>query len=435
MLGFGPNLAAQAKRMNSLNTVVSVAVPAPRPAWTQIPGLAGGLLWRHWPALLFWFFAQRVSYDLLLGLSIWLAEASVLLSYAAIALLIVSQLVGVIAMFLVLRASLPGMGAGTDALPLAQARPWLNVLAVALLPFFAYYASWGLLDGVKRDFTLSYIFGVSFDRRESLQDILALRGLWIALLAAWVLRALAKRRFESTGHGSWSIVVAVSEAYWLFVGAAVIARGYAWLREWWLSRVAYAAVADWWENPFIGMISLAPLKRMLDPLLDLLATAAAGVVMPLVWLAITALVYGIDLRRRKRLDPAEARLRLAARRYRHLDLVWRRVIEKLSGGWTSKGVPILNSIRLVLRAGLPALLMLCVGWQLLAFVDAHAWRIAVNLIGAHEWRQWQVFGAPVSLLFNGPLSLRPALFTELLRIVLLAATFDRAVASLRASPR
>lgn len=153
--------------------------------------------------------------------------------------------------------------------------------------------------------------------------------------------------------------------------------------------------------------------------------------MPLVWLAITALVYGMDLRRRRRLDPAEARLRLAARRYRHLDLVWRRVIEKVSGGWTSKGVPILNSIRLVLRAGLPALLVLCVGWQLLAFVDAHAWRIAVDLIGAHEWRQWQVFGSPVSLLFNGPLSLRPALFTELLRIVLLAATFDRAMAGLR----
>jgi len=420
--------------MNSHTPAAATGAASPAP-WTQIPALAGRLLLRHWPALLFWFLAQRVAYDLLLGVSIWLAETSVLLSYAGIALLIVSQLIGVIAMFLVLRPSLPGTGSVVTGSTSPHPRPWLNVLAVALLPFFAYYASWGLLDGVKRDFALSYIFGVSFERRESLQDILALRGLWMALLASWALRALAKRRFAASGHGAWSIMVAVCEAYWLFVGAAVIARGYGVLREWWHSRVAYVAVADWWENPFVGMLSLAPLKRALAPVLDFLGTAAGGVVMPLVWLALTALVYGMDLRRRRRLDPAEARLRLASRRYRHLDLVWRRVIEKLSGGWTSKGVPILNSVRLVLRAGLPALLMLCVGWQLLAFIDAHAWRIAVNLIGAHEWRQWQAFGSPVSLLFNGPLSLRPALFTELLRIVLLAATFDRAMSSLRRSAR
>jgi len=95
-----------------------------------------------------------------------------------------------------------------------------------------------------------------------------------------------------------------------------------------------------------------------------------------------------------------------------LDLVWRRALDNASAGWTSKGVPILNSIRLVLRAGLPALLVLCVGWQVLSFVDAHAWRLAVDLLGAHDWREWRVLANPVSLLVNGPLSLRPALATR-----------------------
>ena len=53
------------------------------------------------------FFAQRVAYDLLQQASMRLAETSLLLSYAAIAVLIVTQLVGVIGMFLVLRPSLP----------------------------------------------------------------------------------------------------------------------------------------------------------------------------------------------------------------------------------------------------------------------------------------------------------------------------------------
>ncbi len=422
--------------MNSLDPAIDRLPAAPAPTWMQIPGLAGRLLWQHWPALLFWFFAQRVAYDLLLALAIRLGETSVLLSYGAVAVLIVAQLLGVIAMLLVLRPSLPTMAPGGPQLSrYVQVRPWLNVLAIALLPFFAYYATWGLLDGVKRDFTLSYLYGVSFDNRERLSDILSLKGLWIALIVALVLRLAAKRLYTATGSGVWSVISAICDAYWLFVGAAVIAKGYAWARDWWHARVAYVAVTDWWENPFAGVISLAPLKRVVEPLWDVVGTAFGGMIMPLVWLAITALVYGMDLRRRGRLDAAESRLRLAARRYRHMHLVWRRIIEKFAAGWTSKGVPILNSIRLVLRAGLPALLVLCVGWQLLAFIDAHAWRVVAEWIGPHDWREWRVLGGPASLLFNGPISLRPALFTELLRIVLLAATFDRAVAGLRRLPR
>lgn len=417
-----------------MSTPAVAAAPLAPPTastWWQIPGLAGRLLWRHWPALLFWFFAQRVAYDALLGLAVVLGERSVLLSYGAVALLIVAQLVALIGMFLVLRPSLSTMQAPAGGVPQVATRPWLNVLAVALLPFFAYYATWGLLDGIKRDFSLSYIFGVSFERRESLQDILSLRGLWIALVVSWALRAFAKRRFAATAHGAWAVVVAVCEAYWLFVGAAVVAKGYGAAKDWWHARAVYVGVTAWWQNPFVGLVSLAPLKRAVDPAWGFIAMAAGAVVMPLVWLAITALIYGLDLRRAGRIDAADAHLRLAARRYRNLDLVWRRALDNVSAGWTSKGVPILNSIRLVLRAGLPALLVLCVGWQLLSFIDAHAWRIAVEAIGPHEWREWRVLASPVSLLVNGPMSLRPALFTELLRVVLLAATFDRAVAGLR----
>ncbi|WP_440222065.1 hypothetical protein ACQQ2N_13340 [Dokdonella sp. MW10] len=401
-------------------------------AWMDIPRLAGRLLWQHWPALLACFFAQRVAYDVLLFGAIQLAETGVLLSYAAIAVLIVSQLIGAIAMFLVLRPSMPTMQSSAGLPPMVAQRSWLSVLAVALLPFFAYYAGWGLLEGIKRDFVLTYQTWVSFERREPLQDILALRGLWIALVLSWGLREVSKRRFAATKHGGWSIVVAACEAYWLFVGAAVIARGWAWATTWWESRVVYVALTTWWENPFVGVISLAPIKQVFDPAWALLSTAGSAMVMPLVWLAIAAIVYGMDLRRRGRLDRHDAHARLVSRRYRHLHPVWKKAVDKASGGWNGKGIPILNAIRLVLRAGLPALLVLCVGWALLDFVDAHAWGLATTLVGPQPWDDWRVFGQPLSLLFNGPMSLRPALFTQLLRVVLLAATFDRAIAGLRA---
>lgn len=398
-----------------------------------IPRLAGRLLWNHWPALLACFFAQRVAYDVLLMVAIHVGEKGVLLSYAAIAVLIVTQLIGVIAMFLVLRPSMPSMQSRTGLPALLAKRSWLEVLAVALLPFFAYYAAWGLLDGIKRDFILTYQSWISFERREPLQDILALRGLWIALAVSWLLRELSKRRFEETRHGAWSILVAACEAYWLFVGAAFIARAYALAKAWWQSRVVYESVTQWWENPVIGAVSLAPTKRVVDPFWDILGTAGSGVAMPLVWLAITAIVYGMDLRRRGRLDQHDAHARLISRRYRNLHPLWKKAIDKLSAGWSGKGIPIVNAIRLVLRAGLPALLVLCVGWALLDFIDAHAWGLATEAIGPRPQEEWRVLGQPLSLLFNGPMSLRPALFTQLLRIVLLAATFDRAVANLRAA--
>lgn len=398
-------------------------------AWLEIPKLAGRLLWRHWPALLFWFFAQRVAYDLLLDAAIRLSETSVLLAYAAIALLIVTQLVGVIAMFLVLRPSMPTQAAGDG--PDAAAPPaWLNVLAVALLPFFAYYASWGLLDGIRRDFMLTYLSSVSFENRESLVDIVSVKGLWIALLAAWAVRHVAKWRAAATGHGVWAVLATACEAYWVFVGVAAIAKGLSLVKAWWQERAVVVALADWWENPFLGLVSLAPLKRALDPAWDLLSTAAGAVAMPLIWLAIAAIVYGLDLRRRHRMGDADAQVGSLAARYQGLHVVWRKLADKASAGWTSKGVPVVNSLRLVLRAGLPALLTLCLGWQLLATVDAWAWRGITRLLGAREWQEWQVIAQPLLVLVNGPLSLRPALLTELLRIVLLAATFDRAVAHL-----
>ena len=396
--------------------------------WFAIPHLAARLLWRHWPQLLFWFFAQRVAYDMMLHVAILLAEKSALLSYAAIALLIVGQIATTIMMFLSLRPSMPALASGRALASAAQ--PWMTSLSVTLLPFFAYYATWGLLDGVRRDFHLSYIFGVSFDNRENLQDVLALKGLWIALLTAAVIRHVARRFASTTGKLRWNLLAAACEAYWIFVGVAAIAKVLAMGKDAWRDTVAFQTLTGWWENPFVLELSLAPLKRIAMPLWELLATATGAVLMPLVWLAITAIIFGLDLRRGRRIDAADAHFGLLGRRYRRSHFLVRNAVSRVSAGWSSKGVPVVNAIRLVLRAGLPALLVLCLGWELLAFADAWGWRLMVDAIGPQDQWTWRRIGQPISLLVGSPLSLRPPLFTELLRVVLLAAVFDRAISHL-----
>jgi len=65
--------------MNALaaNLASAAAQASAEHAWLEIPRLAARLLWRHWPALAFWFFAQRVCYDLLMDLAVKLGERSV----------------------------------------------------------------------------------------------------------------------------------------------------------------------------------------------------------------------------------------------------------------------------------------------------------------------------------------------------------------------
>ncbi len=398
-------------------------------AWREIPLLTARLLWRHWPALVFWFFAQRLCYSLLMDLAVKLGERSVLLSFAVLSVLIVTQLAGTILMFQSLRPSLPMLArSGTTPDTASVRRQWITSLAVAMLPFFAYYAGWGLLEDLRRYFRTAYVFSVW--EPENLSRVLQLKGLWIALAVAWVVRWFSKRRAAATGHAGWNVVATCCEAYWVFVGVAAIAQVMKMGKDWWHERAVYVAATTWWESPTALFKTLAPTKRALAPAWEVLSTAAGAVVLPLIWLAITALIYGIDLRRAQRLDAADERLGAAAQRFKQMHFTLRMLADKASAGWTSKGVPVVNSLRLVLRAGLPALLTLCVCWQLLAYFDSWSWRWMEAWVGPQDPQWQQVSGQPWAVFLTTPLSFRTSLLTDVLRVALLAATFDRAIARL-----
>lgn len=414
----------------------TIRTPVAAGGWQGIPILAGRMLWRHWPPLLFWFFAMRLAYDLMRDVSIWLAGFSILLSYAAVALMIVVQLAFTIAMFLAVRPSMRVFSAplpAGDHGTLRQPVEWTHALSVALLPFFAYAATWGLLDGIRRDFYLAYFFGVSFDAHERLFDILSLRGVWIALAVAAAVRWFAKRRRAKSDRLGWSVLVTACEAYWIFVGAAVISAVWSSLDSGWKGTVIYTAAREWWQQPFVFWWSLEPLRVLVEPVWHFVAVLVRAAILPLVWLAIAATIYGIDLRRRQSIDAADARLNALAKRYQSMNMVMQKAVGKVTSGWQSKGVPVVNSIRLVLRAGLPSLLVLCVSWTMLDYLDAWAWPLLMQAIGPMDPDRSVQIAQPLLAFVNGPLSMRPALLTQMLRVVLLAATFDCALARIRAT--
>lgn len=413
----------------------------------EIPRLAGELLCNHWAELLFWFFAQRATYFLCLKLSVVLAERSALLGYVGISMLVVVQLATTAMLFIAVKPSLPAVSQLASSSWLPPLRPWGPSLSAALLPFFAFYVTWGLLENVKRDFGAAfYATDLAAGINRALQaaasgqestpvphwrNVMALERVWVALAIAAVVRYLARYRARLTGKLGWTLLATLCEAYWIFIGVTALGSVMGQIKSLWQDTVVWQAVSQWWANPVVLEVSLDAVKAGVVPLWEVIRVVAAAALVPLVWLAITAIIYGLDLRRRQRLDGADERLAAVAGSYQRSHFLLRKMLGKLSAGWVNKGVPVVNSIRLVLRAGVPALLVLCVCWELLAFLDAWGWRLVVNLIGAMDGDTWRNVATPVGMLIGDPTTLLPSLFLTMLRTVLLAAAFDRAIAQLR----
>ncbi|MGH9163258.1 MAG: hypothetical protein ACRD2X_25120, partial [Vicinamibacteraceae bacterium] len=346
------------------------------------------------------------------------------LGFFGLAVLIVMQLLCTVAMFQALRPGMPRLArAAAEGLSTSwAARSRLtDAIAVALLPFFAYYATWGLLRDVVAEYShelLRHIAGLDLPGPQDLTNGL---GLWMSIGVTWLVRRISLTRHAKTRSPLWSIVATVCEGYWVFLGVLVIGSWKQMPWEWWHSRVVYVAWQGWWEDPHAW---LTPLEQVVEPVLTLLQKGVGVVILPLIWLAIAAIVYGHDLRDPAGLAAAHRRVERLHQRYVRLPVVVRAAAERWSDGWRHKGVPVVNSLRLLLRAGLRPALALCVCYVTLDFVCSWAFRGAVWLIGPQERDVWNIILGPLTLVVGDASAQNRSLLEEPLRICLLAAAIE-----------
>jgi hypothetical protein len=384
--------------------------------------LTGRLFAAYWPVLFFWFLVQHVTHRPLLDASVRLGLFNRPLGFLGLAILVVVQLLCTIAMLQALRPGMSSLAQVGDGLRARFRGGHLaDAIAVALLPFFAYYATWGLLRDIVGQYSYELLRHIAGLGLPGPLDIIKAPGLWVTIAITYFVRSISVKWHDRTKSPWWSILATICEAYWVFLGVLAIASYKQMPWDWWHHRIVYVEWQRWWDNPrdFLG-----PIKLAIDPVLALGMEGIRVAILPLVWLAIAAIIYGHDVRASGDLTESHARVTRLHARYARLPRVLQWMAESWSDGWRKKALPVVNSLRLLLRAGLRPALALCVCYVALQFVCSWAFRGAVWVIGPQDRDVWNVILGPLSLLVGDMSGQTRSLIQEPLRICLLAAAVE-----------
>jgi hypothetical protein len=402
------------------------------------------LWWRHFPQLaalyLLGWLGRKGAIELAAYVGwdndVW---ASLIMPFAGLA-----RLGSYIAMFLVLRSAVPALA----ALPRRSART-VDVFANIIVPFFAIYLAWKLFAEDWLDFetaALNYRIGDAMTRAletgESSglhPDQLPVSGAtWVIIASALVLRYVLGRFKESLP--GWVIAVRVYvDALWVFLtvsfaasqGASFLINPMGWIRS--------RRIVVWADTTRAELFShFRPLEALWDAAMAVLRTAFGGATIPLLWLAVAGIIYGVTMpdwrgaARRVVGDRADRVFdRAAAGKKRFTERGWH--VDRTVGdfrGWVRDRMgnysTIVDSARLILHGGVLGLTLYILGYLGLAWLDmagafyhpevglGYLFRSIAWILGPHPLEFWNGFSDTIALISH--------VIIEPLRVCLIAST-------------
>lgn len=332
-----------------------------------------------------------------------------------------ASLAAMVGMFLLAGRRLPGLRrrAGPDGEDLVETEERvLDVIVLTLAPFLVFYSLWGLLEPLIADHTWQAYLN---EGRELTEVGAASWPQYLPVAAgAWLLKSVLVR-LDRGRRPALAALVAVLEAIWLFLAFWALTKAFQASADWFGDRMAWRWITGWWYDamtwldrfdlPFSVSVpeALTALWRIWADVLWPGLKDAVG--QPLVWLAITALVFrrtDRDVFDGGRVERAVGRLR------------WNRrlMVDVLTRDYRDKYLPLVAAVRLVLRLGLPFLAALCVLY------------VGIDALG-----DWLYVGAVAVLddsmqnpsFLSGTLSLGHQALVQPLQICLLAVAYERVV--------
>jgi hypothetical protein len=280
------------------------------------------------------------------------------------------------------------------------------------------YVAWGLLfkDAATFSFAdLKRTFNHLSDPGQTyvIPDI---RVAWALAGGCFLVRMLLERRHLSQrekgrpGRMSGLAAAFFETAFTLFgISSAAVTFGQA--SDWLSGRRAWVGASSVLNNIGEALPWLADLWGRLG---DLLGLAKDGLILPIVWLTIAAIVYGVEVHDHREVLGG-TRLGGAAERLSGMRGVMRRPLGGLSADFRDKYLPLAYALRLVWRGGIPLFAAFALCYGLAGVVAQQVWLAATWLIGPLDMGTWHVLIVPVNFGRD--------LIQQVLQIAVLAAAY------------
>jgi hypothetical protein len=383
---------------------------------------------RFWPQLACLYLLEHALHPWLLRLCVEIGFINRLLGLTALAVLVLFKLVVLLWMFHVVRPGLVSLDA-TDRDAATPTQQFTGVLAVVLVPFFAYYAAWGFLGDVVRDYSLLGWRLDPFGEHGALLRAGDSQWLLLIVAASWLLRMKCEDQLRQRRGLSWRLAATLLSANWVFIGLYALGTYKETIAAWFERLPLVATLMRVWSSLEISAPSI-PLPAFIPSwgaLFGSMRDLFFFVLLPLVWLALAAVIY------RSKSAKTESKGTFVVERmegrYATLPAPMRKVFDRLIGGYRTRYVPVVRSVELTLTAGIGFLLLFILGYRLLTWGSAWLWILAKQLIGPYPLDIWYVFADVLGIVIGNPLGPERGIIFEPLRICLLAAALDRAVAA------
>ncbi|WP_152365141.1 hypothetical protein [Microlunatus speluncae] len=330
-----------------------------------------------------------------------------------------------------------------------------HLLAVTLLPFIGIYAAFGQLNDAANELWVNQMVRTgafsSDNVLAALSNIAKDQPVLLigVVIGSYVVRRVIDLLHERTGWRVLGIGVALIESFFMMVVVLGGVRLFQTITGWFMDR----AVVGWFASgldAFRGL--LASLNLRLPELVDQWVTFYLDEVwpsfwevfsQPIIWLAVAALVYGShvmsvaelwrkrtpittrlkgatsfeprsDRRRLQGIKPPPAGVQRAAVEFK----------EALLGDIDDKYLPTINSVRLILRAGVIFLGAYIAVYAVHQILNNYAHVLVQSIVGGHDITFWVTWGPVWDLLYGLPF--------EPLRLCLLAVAFRRCLELFRA---
>ncbi|WP_238350624.1 hypothetical protein [Kribbella shirazensis] len=406
-------------------------------------GRAGVLFGKAWPRLLAVFLVAQLAHRGLQWVAVQAGAKAEAAGIAVLAMLVMVSLAMYVSMFLVLRGELPfhrravteGTLAPDGMEPGREHRP-LDAIAAALLPFLAFYAAYKFLQNEALDYeyqlaahkaneTVATILGGGTvpQQSEGLQSLST--WLFIGLgVTAYLLRFAFKKWKKDEEGPVRKLFITYLEALWIFVVAyqatSVIPPPMTWLKE----RQAWQWLQDGYAWVLDHLLGVNQVREVWDTVTGFVAAGIADLwdaaVLPLMWITMTAVIYGRVVRKP---DKPRWRFDRLTHRWQRTPRIVRVAGNSMVADWKDRWTPVVEAFRLVVRSGLRPMLGYFLAWAIVTFAASAVWIVLkLWVLGPHTLQFWLVVDEPLTLVTDG--------LKIMLQVSLLAAAYDRMIGGL-----